>query len=200
MPDDHSRSGDFDLVRRVVDGEINAFQPLLEKYQDHVLALVSHHVPQGQVEEIAHDVFVKAYLSLPTFKFKSAFKQWLSSIAVRSCYDYWRKAYRSREIPMSSLTEDEQRWLERDVSDQSRGEPYEQVSRNEAQELLDWALDRLSPEERMVLELVHLEGYSAREAGKMLGWSTANVKVRAFRSRKKLRSLVEGMVNKDLKK
>ncbi len=56
---------------------------------------------------------------------------------------------------------------------------------------MDWALEILSAEDRMVIELVHLEGYSAKEAGRLLGWSTANVKVRSFRSRKKLRRLLD---------
>jgi hypothetical protein len=49
---------------------------------------------------------------LPSFKGESGFRQWLSSIAVRTRYDFWRKTYRSREVPMSVLTEKHQNWLE----------------------------------------------------------------------------------------
>ncbi len=191
MPDDHSPADDFDLIRRVVQGETDAFQPLLEKYQNYVLTIVSRHVPKDQVEEVAQETFVKAYSSLPSFKYKSQFRQWLSAIAVRSCYDYWRKAYRTREVPLSSLTEDEQRWADRINSNPAGNEQH---ARKDAHDLLQWALSKLSPKDRMVLELVHLEGYSAKEAGALLGWSTANVKVRAFRSRKKLRALLEGIM------
>jgi len=197
MPDDASCPSDFDLVRRVVDGDTNAFQPLLEAYKRHVLAIVSRHVPQEQVEELAHEVFVRAFVSLPSFKFKNRFKHWLSSIAVRSCYDYWRQAYRNREITMSSLSADEQAWLDRAAANQNQYRNDENVQKNEAHTLLEWALSRLSPEDRMVLELVHLEGYSVKEAGKLLVWTAANVKVRAFRSRKKLRALLEKAHKKD---
>lgn len=182
---------DYDVIRRILDGEINSFASLLEKYKDHVGMIVSNHVPNGLVEEIAHNVFVKAYFSLHTFKHKTTFKQWLSAIAVRTCYDYWRKFYRSRELPMSSLEEEDEHWLETIMSDQSQEALNEDASRREIQELVDWALSRLSPEDRMVLELVHLEDYSVKEAAALLGWSTANVKVRAHRSRKKMHNLLQ---------
>ena len=194
MSDDHSPVDDFDFIRRVIQGEINAFQPLLEKYQKYIFTIVSRHAPKDQVEEIVQEVFVKAYISLPTFKFKTKFKQWLSAIAVRSCYDYWRTVYRTKEVPLSSLTDDEQTLVDR-ISSNPAG--IAQLAQKDAYDLLQWALSRLSPEDRMVIELVHLEGYSAKEAGALLGWSTANVKVRAFRSRKKLRTLLEGTIRQE---
>jgi RNA polymerase sigma-70 factor (ECF subfamily) len=57
--------------------------------------------------------------------------------------------------------------------------------------VLKYALNKLSPEDRMVIELVYLEGLSGKEAAELLGWSLANVKVRLFRSRKKLQKLLE---------
>ena len=194
MSDDHSPVDDFDLIRRVTQGEINAFQPLLEKYQKYVFTIVSRHVPKDQVEEISQESFVKAYSSLPTFKFETKFKQWLSAIAVRSCYDYWRKVYRTREIPISSLTDDEQTFVDHISANQAGNA---QVAQKDAHDLLQWALSKLSAKDRIVLELVHLEGYSAKEAGALLGWSTANVKVRAFRSRKKLRTLLERFIKQE---
>jgi RNA polymerase sigma-70 factor (ECF subfamily) len=55
---------------------------------------------------------------------------------------------------------------------------------------LEWALKQLSPENRAVLTLVHLEGYSVREAAQLLGWTLVNVKVRAHRARRALRNLL----------
>jgi RNA polymerase sigma-70 factor (ECF subfamily) len=60
---------------------------------------------------------------------------------------------------------------------------------------LDWALDRLSAEDRMVLELVYLEGLSVKETAELLGWSVANVKVRSHRSRKKVEKLLTGLIS-----
>ena len=184
------KPSDAEIVHRVMDGDINAFESLLVRYKGHVLEVVKKHVPYNEVEETAHNVFVRAYQSLPTFKQRSSFKQWLSGIAVRACYDFWRKQYRSREMPMSSLTEEHKEWLEKVASDRSHQSFDDMDSQKKARELLNWALDRLSPEDRMVLELVYLEGLSGSEVADLLGWSVANVKVRSFRARRKLRNLL----------
>jgi RNA polymerase sigma-70 factor (ECF subfamily) len=153
-------------------------------------------VPYNDVEETTHDVFLRAYQSLPSFKGKSGFRQWLSSITVRTCYDFWRKTYRSREVPMAVLTEKHQKWLEEVIAEQSEAAIIEKGSKNEAIELLDWALGRLSAEDRMVIKLVYLEGLSGKEAADLLGWSIANVKIRCFRSRKKLEKILEAVRHK----
>jgi RNA polymerase sigma-70 factor (ECF subfamily) len=185
-----NETSDIEIVRRVVDGDVNAFELLLNKYQDHVFTIVKKHVPYDLVEEVAHDVFIRAYQSLPTFKNTSKFKHWLSSIAVRTCYDFWRKHYRNREVPVSSLTDQQQHWLESVISVQSSQSFYEEEGNQHAREVLDWALSKLSAEDRMVVELVYLEGFSGKEAAELLGWSVANVKVRSFRCRKKLQKLL----------
>jgi RNA polymerase sigma-70 factor (ECF subfamily) len=190
MSNSSSKPSDAEIVRQVIEGEINAFESLLLRYKDHVLEVVKKHVPYNEVEETAHNVFVRAYQSLSTFKERSSFKQWLSTIAVRACYDFWRKQYRSRELPMSSFMEEHQEWLEKVTSNRSGQSFDDKDSQRKAKELLDWALDRLSPEERMVLELVYLEGLSGKEAADLLGWSIANVKVRSLRARRKLRNLL----------
>jgi RNA polymerase sigma-70 factor (ECF subfamily) len=111
MQNDPIQSSDTEIVRRVLNGDANAFEPLLIRYKDMVLKIVKKHVPYNDVEETTHNVFLRAYQSLPSFKGKSGFKQWLSSITVRTCYDFWRKTYRSREVPMCVLTEKHQNWL-----------------------------------------------------------------------------------------
>jgi RNA polymerase sigma-70 factor (ECF subfamily) len=197
MHNDSESLSDVDVIRRVIDGDVNAFEFLLKRYREHVLRIVSRHIPQHQVEETAQDVFVRVYQSLPTFGQKSGFKQWVSAIAVRTCHDFWRKHYRTREVPMSSLTEKHQEWLEKTVSDRSSESFFERGAQKEAGELLDWALDRLSPSDRMVLELIYLEGLSVKETAELLGWSTANVKIRSFRSRSKLKKLLSGLTEKE---
>jgi RNA polymerase sigma-70 factor (ECF subfamily) len=191
MQNDPIKSSDTEIVRRVLDGDVNAFESLLIRYKDTVLKIIKKHVPYNDVEETIQNVFLRAYQSLPSFKGESGFRQWLSSIAVRTCYDFWRKTYRSREVPMSVLTEKHQNWLEEVITEQSEQAIHEKGSQNEARELLDWALRRLSAEDRMVMELVYLEGLSGKEAADLLGWSVSNVKVRCFRSRKKLEKILE---------
>lgn len=188
---------DSEIVRRILQGEVNAFELLLDRYKDHALKIIKKRVPPSEVEDIAQEVFVKAYQSLPGFDPESHFRKWLSTIAVRTCYDYWRKAYRTRELPMSALTQRHGEWLEDVILSESTASADGRTRQEDAKEVLAWALDRLSPEDRMVLEMVYLEGMTGREAAELLGWSTANVKVRAFRSRRRLLKLLSGLMERE---
>ena len=179
---------DFEVIHRVLHGEIDLFAELITRYQQHVARIVNRHVPPDRVAEVAHDVFVRAYSGLPGFSGRAPFEHWLSSIAVRTCYQFWR-TIRQEELPASALTTEHQQWMERVLTEESEDRFREQARRREATELLQWALSHLSAENRLVLTLVYLEGYSTREAGSLLGWSIAKVKVRAYRAKRALRKL-----------
>jgi RNA polymerase sigma-70 factor (ECF subfamily) len=194
MKTHQSELSDVEIISRILNGDVNSFEHLLDRYQDHVLRIVKKHVPYGDAEDTIQDVFIRVYKALPNFKEKGSFKQWLSAIAVKTCYDFWRKRYRSKELPMSDLTENHREWLKKTLSDQS-GRSFQEERREEkAKELLDWAMNKLSAKDRMVLELVYFEGLSMKEVAGLLGWSTANVKVRSFRSRKKLETLLMELI------
>jgi RNA polymerase sigma-70 factor, ECF subfamily len=187
---------DNQIISRVLEGDVDAYEWLLDKYQSIILNILKKRLPFEQVEETAQVVFIKVYQSLPSYKGKSEFKNWLSSIAVKTCYDFWRKHYRNRELSMSSLSAKHEEWLEQALSDQSNEVLLEKGKEVEAKELLDWALNKLSLEDKMVLELVYLEGFSNKEASDLLGWSVANVKVRSFRSRRKLEKILKDVYQK----
>lgn len=191
MPTDQPIRPDVEIIRRVLDGDVNAFEGLLQRYQTYVTSIVRKHVPFDQLAEVAHDVFVRVYQALPTCQQPDRFKPWLASIAVRTCYDFWRKRYRAREVPVSTLSTDQQQWLEGVLAGQSAQNFAEEVELQQTRELLEWALSHLSAEDRMVVELVYLEGLSGKETAQLLGWSVTNVKVRSFRARKTLEKLLK---------
>jgi RNA polymerase sigma-70 factor (ECF subfamily) len=83
------------------------------------------------------------------------------------------------------------------MADQATQSFQEEDTREETAAVLDWALNQLSAEDRMVIELVHLEGMSGKEAAKLLDWSVANVKVRSFRVRKKLQKILTNASARD---
>ena len=182
-----------ELVRRIRQGETDRFGELIERHQRHVGRIVGRRVPPDRVQELVHDVFVKAYVSLAQFSDSVPFEHWLAGIAVRTCYDYWRDRFR-HEVPVSALTEEHQRWIEQTLSAQSDSQFRDESAKREAAEVLEWAMGHLSPENRAVLTLVHLDGYSVREAAQMLGWSQINVKVRAHRARQALRALLRDTI------
>ncbi|MFZ7112787.1 MAG: RNA polymerase sigma factor [Desulfatiglandales bacterium] len=186
---------DAEIVHHVLDGNANAFEGIIFRYGDHVSRIVKKHVPVREFEETIQDVFIRAYQSLSNSQDMARLKQWLSTIAVRTCYDYWRKSYKSREVPMSSLSSRHAEWLEETLSKQATQFFQDEGSAEEAGDILEWALERLSPEDRMVVELVYLEGLSGKEAAALLDWSVANVKVRSFRCRRKLEKILRSVID-----
>ncbi len=185
-------STDMDDIRRVLAGDVDAFAELVKRHQDYVARIVRRHVPPDRVAETVQDALVRAYQSLGGFRRTESFRQWLSAISVRTCYDFWRRRYRRREVAVSQLSEAHQQWLEK-FQAQDAGDTWQELSdRAEAREILDAAMARLSPEDRMVIELVHLEERPVAEAARLLGWSRTNVKVRAFRARKRLHQIILG--------
>ena len=184
---------DLEIIGEVLDGDTNRFEVLIDRHREHVFRIVGRRVPREDVEEVAHDVFVRAWTSLPSFRGESPFSYWLSKIAVRTCHDFWRGRYRSKEAPMNSLGEDHADWLESTMAGESGASFDRGESRMIARDLMMRALAQLSPSDRAVVELVHLEERPVKEAADMLGWSSANVKVRAHRSRKKLKKILEKM-------
>jgi RNA polymerase sigma-70 factor, ECF subfamily len=182
-------SEERELLRCISQGETERFAELISRYQRHVIRIVGRRVPADDVEEIVHDVFVRAYFGLAQFSKSVSFDRWLAGIAVRTCYDFWR-ARKGSELPVSALTDDHHRWIEQTLSAQSDDQFRDQARKREAAEVLQWALEQLSPENRAVLTLVHLDGYSVREAAELLGWSLVNVKVRAHRARQALRKVL----------
>ena len=185
---------DEEIIRRVVGGEVDLFEALIIRHRQHVGRIVTGHVPRDLVEEVTHEVFVRAYTSLPTYSFRMPFQHWLSTVAIRGCYDVWRNAAARKEVPFSELsntTDDERVWTEQVLAAESR-ERFEAVCRQrEATDVLQRALAQLSAENRMVVTLIHLEGHSVREAADLLGWTVVNVKVRAHRARRQLRKILD---------
>jgi RNA polymerase sigma-70 factor (ECF subfamily) len=181
---------DAELVRLVLLGKTEAFEPLLARHQRFVFKIVGRHVPREQVEEVAQDVFVRAFTSLANYSGRAEFQHWLARLAVRSCYAFWRETYRRRETAVSALSAQHQTWMEQALAEQAGRTFDARAAVTEAREVLSWALDQLSPENRTVLTLVYLDGHSVKEAADLLGWSQVNVKVRAHRARARLRKLL----------
>lgn len=185
---------DARVLKAVREGDVDAYARLMTKYQGRVAGIVSGHAPRERVAELTHEAFVRAYRSLDGYRGDSPFGHWLAKVAVRTCHDFWRAEYRRRERPESELSDECRAFAEEAAALETSEAAEETASRREANELLAWAMDRLSPTDRMVVTLTHLEERPVAEAAEMLGLSVPNVKVRAFRARKKLREILGGVI------
>ncbi len=186
---------DSDIIGRILDGDVNAFELLVNRYKALVFGIVLKHVPSDRADDVAQEAFIEIYRSLGSYAQKSPFSHWLSKITVRCCYDYWRQQRKNNETNIGSLSEDAAQWIDFTLSDQSHEAFERQTAGREAGEVLAHAMAHLSAKDRMVLTLVHLDGYSIKEAADLLGWTQLNVKVRAHRSRGKLRKIISELLD-----
>lgn len=177
------------LVRQAQAGEVAAYERLLAKHQQRVFAVVGGILRRREdIEDVAQQVFVKAYFSLKRFDLRSAFGTWLYKIAVNECWDYLRKKKVRRLVYEADLSEEQTRHLA-SASEQSLGEgrPREDSEkRTEQRELIDRLLAELDEQDRLMLIMKEVEGFSVEEIGEILGINVNTVKVRLFRARGKL--------------
>lgn len=190
----HPLNDDAASIRRVLDGDVDVFAELIERHRNHVFSIVAGRVAADAVEEVAQDVFVDAYRSLRTYSARKPFEHWIARIALRRCCDYWRRQRRTRETAVSQLGEEQRDWLDHIGAGASAANFEREMARQECREILDWLLERLDADDRMLIDLVYLSGLPLKEAAATMEWSLANTKVRAMRARKKMRRLIEELL------
>lgn len=152
-------------------GDEEAFALLVRRHEKRVFRLAGRFFRQREeVEDVAQQTFLAVWQKLDTYRARAPFEHWLTRVCLNCCYERLRKKQPAAE----PLHEDHAA---------SSSEP---TARLEVERLLQ----TLPPADRFVLLLMHGEGWSVAEIAERLGWSRANVKVRAHRARKKLRQLL----------
>lgn len=188
-------SADDELVRRAVAGDNDAFEALVRKHSPRVFSIIgSFFRRRDLVEDVAQEVFAKAYFSLGTFTLGRSFEAWVAKIAVNACYDQLRSQRRriEQQLPHESQQEDE--WLELQMLEVARDRHASLERQRDANELAERLMSRLDPEDRLVLVLIDRDGYSVKDVSELTGWGQSKVKVRAFRARRTLRAAMKRLV------
>jgi RNA polymerase sigma-70 factor (ECF subfamily) len=182
MVSEKSSPPDEQLVEATLAGDDHAFAELARRHKGRIFGVAARFASNAaELEDICQEVFVQAYFKLRQYRRDSPFEHWVVRITTHKCYDYLRK--RRRNAGAISV----------DVMLESGHEPVaaEPPAAHPDLERLHAALAQLSPKERLVITLLELEERSVREIADLTGWSSANVKVRAFRARVALRKLME---------
>ncbi|MBN2199802.1 MAG: sigma-70 family RNA polymerase sigma factor [Candidatus Aminicenantes bacterium] len=180
---------EHELVRRSQDGDREAFTALVRNYQAKVHSLAYGFTRNdAQADDLAQDIFLKAWLGLSKFRFRSGFGTWLYRIAVNHVKDHLRKRASSREIP---LQEDSVRAASRTAppADREAGEKERRA------ELVRDCLAGLPEKFRMILTLRDVQGLSYEDLSRTLRLSAGTVDSRLFRARKMLRRRVESRIS-----
>lgn len=181
---------DIDIISSVLEGDVDQFAVLIDKYKAKIFKIVSMHIPHDYVDEVANDIFFKSYKSLKTFKNDSPFVNWLTVIAIRSCKDFWRQKYAQKDVPMSSFDEETEQTIELGIDYRT---PETNVLGDENYKMLMKAMEQLKPVERTIISMMYAEERSVAEIASLTGMTESNVKVTAFRSRKKLAEIINKM-------
>jgi RNA polymerase sigma-70 factor (ECF subfamily) len=182
---------DVELVARVQAGEEEAFEELFNRHKRRVALVAGRFFRQReQAEEIVQESFTKAYFALGDFanQQENSFASWIARIAFNACYDELRRMKRRPESSLSEISEEDNAWLKEQLLTDTRGQDVE--SEAITRDLADKLLSRLSPEDRMVLVMLDMEGMSVSEIAKSTRWSISKVKVRAHRARASLRRVL----------
>jgi RNA polymerase sigma-70 factor (ECF subfamily) len=174
---------DSDLVRSAIAGDDEAFAELVRRHKGAVLRGAYRFARNpAELEDLGQETFLRAYRDLRSFRGDAPFGHWLSRITVRVCYDALRKRRREeKDVSLEALAAP--------VADPSTENGH---SARQARVILDRAMSRLKPEDRLVVTLYELEDRSVREVAELTGWSETRVKVRAFRARQTLKRLIGG--------
>lgn len=199
MPDsprDSSDGSTFDVsscLERVARRDQDAARDLVEHFHPLVVRIARAHRPRSlPVDDLVQEVFLKVFRRLDRYRVVDGipFSHWLSRVAVRTCLDALRAERRRPTATELDLSTPAGEWLHYLKRENAPPPVDEQVS---ARELVDALLRRLPPRDRLILSLLDMEERSVREVSDLTGWSMASIKVRAFRARRKLRRIAEGM-------
>ena len=176
-------------------GDESAFAEMVRRYSPRVFRVAARFFRRReQVEEVAQEVFLKAFTQLEAFEGRGSLEGWLARIAANTCLNMLRSAKRRPELTASDLTEDEAAWLDDKLAGVA-GERHRSAERAVvAADLTDRVFETMSPEDRMVLMLIDGEDASVKDVAELTGWSESNVKVRAFRARRRMREAVERLL------
>ncbi|MBM3848351.1 MAG: RNA polymerase sigma factor [Verrucomicrobia bacterium] len=172
-----------------------ASRRLVEHLQPLVSRVVRAHLPQrDDPEDLMQEVFLKVFSRLEQYRGQVPFEHWVSRVAVSTCIDRLRSQKRRPLCLWSELSDAQQAVLELLPADESTGSG----SDGSAWEVLQKLLDGLSPAERLLITMLEMEQRTPAEVAELTGWNSGVVRIRAFRARRKLKSLYEKLERRKL--
>ena len=183
---------DIAVIQLILQGQQAAYATLVNRYQQYVFTLAMRFVNNRELaEELAQDVFVKAYKYLADFKGNCKFSTWLYTIVNTTCLSHLRK-----KKDETVLLEEEKMVY---ISDSSFSEkPSERMEQRTQKQLLEKAMKDLPEGEARMLTLFYQAEQSVEEIGMIMGLTTSNVKVKLFRARQKLKEVLESRYSREL--
>jgi RNA polymerase sigma factor (sigma-70 family) len=176
---------DNQLIRQVLSGQQQAYGTLVSRYQNFVFTICLRYTSNREdAEEIAQDVFIKAYRSLADFRGESKFSTWLYTIVTTSCITFLRK----KKLETRSLDDETVFTVADNIDSGARANQVEQKSKIT---MVNEAIKLLLPDDARIITLFYKGEQSLEEIGSILGMEPNTIKVKLHRARVRLKEKME---------
>jgi len=172
------------IINQIIEGDTNAFTILVDHYKDLVFTLAIRMLKnREEAEEVSQDTFIKVYRSLDKFKGDSKFSTWIYKVAYNSCLDQIKKNKKyQRNVEINEFTQHQIKTID---------SAFDALVDEERRQLIQDCLHLLPSEDSFLLTLYYFEEQSFDEIANVVGLTANNVKVKLFRSRKKLAAILK---------
>ena len=180
---------DTDLIIQAQKGDQSAFEELVYRYDRNVLSVAMKYAnDEDDAKDLYQEVFIRVYRGLKNFRFQSEFSTWLFRITTNVCLTYKSRSKEHLRVSINKNFDDEESELsatEELIYDGSS--PEEISSGTDLGEIVNAAVESLSPKQKMTFILKHYEGYKIKEIAEMLNCKEGTVKKYLFDATKNLR-------------
>lgn len=175
---------DQHYIQLIRNGKSNAFAVLVDRYKDMVYTLALKMLQnKEEAEEIAQDTFLKAFQAIQNFKGDSKFSTWLYKITYNTCLDRLKKAKKQKTTTyIEDFSEHQVKAIESII---------ENIDEKEKNKAIQDCLEKLPAEDAFLITLYYFDGKAVEEVAKILNITSDNVKIKLFRTRKKLASIFQ---------
>jgi len=171
------------IINQIIEGDAKAFSELVNRYKDLVYTLALRMLKnREEAEEVSQDTFIKVFKSLQKFKGDSKFSTWIYKVAYNTCLDRIKKNRKYlNDVEINEFTEHQVKTVEN---------AFEVLVEEERNQMIQECLDLLPSDDSFLLTLYYFEEQSLDEIANIVGLTANNVKVKLFRSRKKLTTIL----------
>lgn len=174
------------IIERILCGHADEFSFFVDRYGGCIFSLVAKIVAvQEDAEEIVQDTFLVAYTHLADYNSSASFSTWLYRIAYNKAVSHLRKVRPKVYLDDTAV----------DLVDDSDADRALRIETDERLKLLEQAVDKLPPDDKMLVVLYHLEERTAGDVAYIMGMTEQNVRTRLHRVRKKLYLLMKENMN-----
>jgi len=183
------------LVEAALQHDDQAARELVRQLYPLVAKLVrAYRFRRTSEQDLSQMIFIKVFQKLSQFSGKVPLEHWVSRIAVNTCLNQIESEKVRPELRQADLSEEEQAVVENLAVSSEELAPDKRFA---SRQLVEHLLATLKPAERLVIDLLYLQGHSVAEIKKVTGWSEPLVKIRAFRARHKMKQQLAKISSKE---